>query len=103
MKFDKVIEGIEIVNKGLMTDYGAQKSFSIDGKGPYSIYDLKSSKNFIYNRLANILQQDKVRKVVSQNLQFLHYNDPKYMDISVKGGEVVITADNGREIVRLPI
>jgi len=103
MKFDKVLEGVEIVNKGLMTDYGAQKSFSVDGRGPFSIYDLKKSKNFIYNRLANVLQQDKVRQAIGKNLQFLHYNDQKYMDISIKGGEVVITADNGREITRLPI
>lgn len=103
MKFKKAIsEGVEIVNKGTFENDDKNRAFTVNGKGPYSIYEIGLSTHPEFIRAFKTLKNQKVRTAIAQNIVFLKDNDPKYADISIKGdGEIVITADNGREIIRL--
>lgn len=102
MKFNKAIieEGIEIINQGMIND--KIKAFTIDGDGPYSIFDLSKSSDIKSIKAYKILNDPKIRKIIANNIKLLKINDPKIQDISFKAsGEIVITSDNGKEIVRL--
>jgi hypothetical protein len=103
MKFEKAIgEGIEIVNKGIFDNGDKNRAFTVNGKGPYSIHEIGLSTHPEFIRAYKALKNQKVRAAIAQNIIFLKDNDPKYADIEVKAsGDIVITADNGREIIRL--
>jgi len=102
MKFEKaaIEEGIEIINQGIADD--KNKVFTINGQGPYSIYDISRSTHPEFIRAYKTLKNPKVRSAIAKNINLLKMNEPKIADISLKvTGDVVITADNGAEIIRI--
>lgn len=108
MKFVKALgEGVEVTSRAVSQDnqsWNKVKAFKVDGKGPFSIFDLTQSSNRIYNNAAEILKQPAVRKAISKHIDAIQKDDEREMDLTMTPSEELLVKDEeGNRLARVPL